>query len=204
MKIYTVTPEKRKPDVREIRRYIRAGKDTSDTLDAIIDRASERIYMSSVPRVCYTVLPLRLENGCDIYIGELYMQSKSLYKRLFGCFEACIFAASVGCEADRVIRADSASSALAGLCADAAGSAAIEDVCDDFCLYLSDESAKRDCITTERFSCGYGDLSIDHQKDIAEMLNTKKHIGATLSSGVMMTPTKTVTAIVGIKKTEKE
>ena len=56
---------------------------------------------------------------------------------------------------------------------------------------------------TRRFSPGYGDLSLDLQKTVFELLNPEKHIGITLTDGMLMTPMKSVSAFIGIKRTEK-
>ena len=52
---------------------------------------------------------------------------------------------------------------------------------------------------TTRFSPGYGDFSLEHQPALLSLLDTQRRIGLTLSEGGMMLPTKSVTAIVGIR-----
>ena len=47
---------------------------------------------------------------------------------------------------------------------------------------------------------GYGDLSLNYQKDIIEFLQAKKNIGVSLTESLMMVPVKSVTAIIGIGK----
>ena len=54
-----------------------------------------------------------------------------------------------------------------------------------------------------RFSPGYGDFDICYQEPIVRMLNCAKTIGLTLTDSFMMTPTKSVTAVIGIS-TQKE
>ena len=198
MKIYSESISIDPPSKDEIMRYMRAGKDVNQELDSIIERATERVYNSITPRVCYIYLPLEID-GESLNLGEISFKSKSLASRLSGCHGVCIFAATVGTDVDRIIRASGAVSSVSGLAADAAGTAAVEEVCDEFCRMLEKEAGKRGECTTHRFSAGYGDLSIEYQKDIVNLLDIKKHIGVTLSVGGMMTPTKSVTAIVGIK-----
>ena len=55
-----------------------------------------------------------------------------------------------------------------------------------------------------RFSPGYGDFSILHQKELLQMLEAPKKIGLTLTEGYMLTPTKSVTALLGMSKDAKE
>ena len=54
-----------------------------------------------------------------------------------------------------------------------------------------------------RFSPGYGDFDICYQEPIVRMLNCAKTIGLTLTDSFMMTPTKSVTAVIGIS-TQKD
>ena len=52
-------------------------------------------------------------------------------------------------------------------------------------------------------SLGYGDFDICYQEPIVRMLNCAKTIGLTLTDSFMMTPTKSVTAVIGIS-TQKD
>lgn len=198
MKIYSESINISAPSKCEVIRYMRAGKDVDRELDKIIDTSIDKVYSSITPRACYVYLPLEID-GENIYLGEISFKSISLAKRLCGCHRVCIFAATVGTDVDRAIRASGAISSVLGLAADAAGTAAVEELCDEFCRRIDIEAREQGECTTSRFSAGYGDLSVEYQKDIINLLQTKKHIGVSLSVGGMMTPTKTVTAIVGIK-----
>ena len=191
------------PDISEVKRYMRAGGDESYALDIAVREEIEKICRAATPRACYARLPIAF-CGDKIKIGDLYMNSESLKKRLSGCEFAYVFAATVGYEVDRVVRASSVKSGLLGLAADAAGSAAIEEACDSLCEIFSKIESGAGYSTKTRFSCGYGDLSIEYQGEILGMLDAKKNIGVTLTLGGMMTPTKTVTAIVGVERVDSK
>ena len=199
MKIYSESINISVPDKREVMRYMRAGMDIADELNEIIDTSISKIYGGITPRVCYAYLPIEID-GEKVIMGEMTLESISIVKLLSGCHGVCVFAATVGTEVDRIIRASSAISSALGLAVDAAGSAAVEEVCDELCSVLEQMASERGESITRRFSAGYGDLSLEYQRDIINLLQTKKHIGVSLSDGGMMTPTKSVTAIVGIKK----
>ena len=203
MRIENVSLKINPLDISEVKRYMRAGKDESLELDLLVREQIEKVYAVSTPRACYVKLPLVI-CGDAIKIGSFEMKSRSLSKRLDGCHFAYICAATVGSEVDRLIRASSVRSSILGLIADASGSAAVEETCDELCRMLSESEKADGCLTESRFSCGYGDLSIEYQKDILDMLDAKKNIGVTLTLGGMMTPTKTVTAIVGVKKDDSQ
>ena len=53
-----------------------------------------------------------------------------------------------------------------------------------------------------RFSPGYGDFSIEHQGMILRMLDTAKTIGLTMTDSSMLTPSKSVTAVLGLSRTD--
>ena len=69
----------------------------------------------------------------------------------------------------------------------------IENVCDLFNKKINGEYQ----YTKSRFSPGYGDLPIEFQRDIFSVLNLNKNIGVYLTEGMQMTPSKSVTAIIG-------
>ena len=65
---------------------------------------------------------------------------------------------------------------------------------------MREEFTKNGSTLTPRFSPGYGDLSLDLQTDLIRITEAQKHIGITLSENLIMIPTKSVTAIIGIKQ----
>ena len=110
-----------------------------------------------------------------------------------------VFAATTSIAVDRLINRFSKLQPSKSLMIDAVASAAVEDWCD---IINSEISQKGE--TKPRFSCGYGDFSLSHQKDILELLDAQRKIGITLSESLMMLPVKSVTAIVGIEEEGKD
>ena len=77
-------------------------------------------------------------------------------------------------------------------------SATASSLIESFCDYVNkslvgEEKAK------PRFSCGYGDFALEHQKDILKVLEADKRLGVCLTESCMMVPVKSVTAIIGIR-----
>ena len=52
--------------------------------------------------------------------------------------------------------------------------------------------------TMPRFSPGYGDLPLTAQREMFRMLECEKRIGVYLNESLLMSPSKSVTAIVGL------
>lgn len=140
-------------------------------------------------KVCYRELPVMLDGDvCDF--GFFQVTSKQLARHLSGCSRVIVFAATLGVGIDRLIAKYSSLSPAKALMFQAIGAERIEAVCDAFCGELG---AKR------RFSPGYGDLPLATQKDIFAVLECEKKIGLTLNSSLLMSPSKSVTAFVGIE-----
>ncbi len=55
---------------------------------------------------------------------------------------------------------------------------------------------------TDRFSPGYGDMPLAQSGQICEVLNTGRSIGLTVSQSGILMPRKSVTAVLGISRTQ--
>ena len=51
-----------------------------------------------------------------------------------------------------------------------------------------------------RYSPGYGDFPLTAQKTILALLDAPRSIGVSLTSSLMMVPSKSVSAVIGVKK----
>lgn len=131
-----------------------------------------------------------LNDGVDLGFGKI--ASLNLKKNLQNCNEAFVLGATLGFGVDRLLRTEALRSPFNHYITDAVASAAIEALCDYAQSMLPP--------TMARFSCGYGDFNIENQKNILKFINGRKELGITLSETCLMTPTKSVTAIMGIKK----
>ena len=77
----------------------------------------------------------------------------------------------------------------------AIGTERVEALCDAF----QAEIAAAETSIAPRFSPGYGDFPLDCQKDIFAVLDCGS-IGLTLNSNLFMTPSKSVTAVIGVRE----
>lgn len=170
---------------RDILRYAgakNADDEVCDLLRSCLDEVGDKLSY----RVCY----------CEITVRDLQalgISSRDLAACLDGCDRAVLFAATVGLELDRLIAKYGRLSPARALMLQAIGAERIEALCDAFCTELAKEHR-----TTARFSPGYGDLPLSCQKDLFAVLDCERKIGLTLTDSLLMLPTKSVTAIVGI------
>jgi len=179
----------------EILRYMGAkelDEAASDLLDSTLAEAEPSLkYM-----VCYTELPLKItDDACEI--GGVLFESKSLSDSLKGGDSVVLFAATLGAEFDRLLMKYSKLSPAKALMLQAFGTERIEALCDAFCKNYEEEQR---VYLTRRFSAGYGDLSLLCQREIFDMLDCEKRIGLTLNDSLLMSPSKSVTAICGVNK----
>ena len=144
-------------------------------------------------KVCWGRFPVRrMENSLDF--GIFRTESKALMKNLEGCEEIIVFAATIGLEIDRLIRRYSSLSPAKALFFQAIGAERIESLCDAFCDDLKGKGLQ----LRPRFSPGYGDLPLELQKDLFRVLDCPRKIGLSLNESLLMSPSKSVTAIIGI------
>ena len=140
-----------------------------------------------------TNVDLSSENVCDF--GFMTVESSHLYRNLSGCREAFVMAVTTGIGVDRLLARLNVTSQAEHFVTDGLSSAAIESFCD----YVSDQM-KQGLNCAPRFSPGYGDVSIEVQKPLLQRLNAAENLGISLNSACLMTPIKSITAIMGVRK----
>ena len=183
-------------DMGEIMRY--AGiKEKNNEMEALINASISEIKGKLSYKICFGEFSLSfLEDYIDL--GFAKTESEKLKINLRGCHKAIAFAATLGIELDRMIARYSHTSPAKALIFQAIGAERIEALCNSFCRDLAEEKALVGEKLRPRFSPGYGDLSLDIQKDIFRALDCPRRIGLTLCESMMMSPSKSVTAIIGI------
>ena len=184
-------------DRREALRY--AGvRDNSpemrELLDGCIAESADRLTY----KLCYREYDIKFGDS-EIDLGFTKTSSASLINTLFGCRKIIVFCATVGVDMDRLIQKYALISPARSVMLQALGSERVEAICDRFCEEITSDVSATGGSVTRRFSPGYGDLLLDMQREIFVSLNPQKHIGVSLGADLFMTPTKSVTAIIGIK-----
>ena len=139
------------------------------------------------------IVSLAVENN-SVLLDGVKIESCSLYKNLKGCKSAIVLCVTLGNLVDKLLLKYSIKSTYEHFVIDALSSALCESLCD-----LVDKTLTKDLKTKNRFSVGYGDLSLKYQKDILKMANAEKYLNVKLSESLLMCPTKTITAIIGIE-----
>ena len=186
---------------REILRYM-GCKNLSPETEELINNAISECIERLTYKIVYREFPLQ-HKGNYIDLGFVRTESKDLKKALSSCDSIMLFAATVGIDIDRVILKHGKFSPSLALAIQALGAERIEALCNTFCHEINVICALNGKTTLPRFSPGYGDLPLSLQRDIFTALDCTKHIGLTLNNSLLMSPTKSVSAIIGIKNNEE-
>ena len=189
--------------VKEVQRYMgyRGIADISPEIQAKIGKAVDQVSLQSHPRIISKEYPVTIDgNKVTIHDGteDIVLESASLSRNLEGCCGAILLAATIGPACDMLVRRAGVTSAVDASIYQACGAAAIESFLDDMNDRYKADYEARGFFLRPRFSPGYGDLKLDHQKDWFRLLDITKQIGIELTDSLLMVPTKSVTAIIGI------
>jgi hypothetical protein len=189
--------------VKEVQRYMgyRGIADIGPDIRAKIDKAIGQVSLQSHPRIISKEYPVTVrDNDVTIHAGseDVVLHSESLARNLSGCCGAILLAATIGPACDMLVRRAGVTSAVDASIYQAAGAAAIESFLDDMNDRYKADYEAQGLFLRPRFSPGYGDLKLDHQRDWFRLLDITKQIGIELTDSLLMVPTKSVTAIIGI------
>jgi len=206
LKIYEATEnsELLKVNIPEVKRYagIMSRSSVSET-DEEMDRMIAECMKEVMPVLTYKVSYMKFPITWDTNMPNLPFNdfgSKNLAKNLTGCHEVVLFAATVGIGIDRLIAKYNKVSPVKALFMQALGAERIETLCDFFNDEVKKEAKVAGCVTAPRYSPGYGDLPIEVQKDFMTILDCSRRLGINLNESLLMSPSKSVTAIIGIKE----
>ena len=178
---------------KEVLRYLKVAKSDPIT-DMLVDECIEEIYKIASPRAVYTESSIELISDDTVKFDFMTTKSHSLTLNLKGCKKVYFFAATLGVEIDRAIERYSKILQSKSAVYHAVGSALIES----FCNYIN-EMLVANSKSTPRFSPGYGDFSLQSQSEILTALDAERKIGIILGDSLLMSPSKSVSAIIGIK-----
>ena len=179
-------------DRRELLRYAGVRADSPE-MTALADSVIAEALPKITCRLAYR----------ELSVSELptaRLLSEALTARLGDSSSVVILAATVGLDLDRLINRASATSQARALLLDALGAERIESLLDLFEKNLAEKYEKTGRVLLPRFSAGYGNIPLELQKHIFKLLDCPRSIGLTLTDSLVITPTKSVTAFIGIKE----
>lgn len=189
---------------KEAVRYLGYGKQKADekTLNLIADAFAE-LEHASEKRMTYRIFDMHITDDEGILIDHMQIHSKNLLKNLKGCEQVILLGATLGIKVDLLMKRYSYTDMARVVVLQACAAAMLEEYLDERQRDLSKEMEKEGFYLRPRFSPGYGDFSILHQKDILSMTDAAKKIGLTMTDSSMLTPVKSVTALIGLSRQQE-
>jgi len=185
-------------ETQEVLRYLGyRGKPADERTLQSITSCMNELRSAVTPRSLSLLLPVVFD-GDAVLLGNLRVESADLSRHIAGCGEAYLFAATLGAQADFLLERASKIDMSRAVVMQACAAALTESVCDEAEREISAQAAKRGLFLRPRYSPGYGDFSILHQRDLLGILQAQKKIGLAMTQDSMLVPTKSVTAVIGL------
>ena len=188
---------------REVYRYLGLGRHEPDERTALlVEESLVELENAAAPRFFSRSYPLSVLPDGKLDLTCFRVESRDLSRNLKDCQEVILLAATLGTCPDLMVRRYSRLEMSRAVVVQAAAAAMIEAWCDRKNGELKEEALRQGKYLRPRFSPGYGDFSLDCQKDIIRALEAEKTVGVTLTDSLLMTPSKSVTAVIGAGRNE--
>lgn len=145
-------------------------------------------------------------NSFEILDGVLKLddyfliESNNLADHLIKSKSIVILAVTLGMKVEQIIKKEMLINPSNGLILDAIASEFIEKCANEACKQIVMEEK---FFRNTRFSPGYGDLSLQTQEKIIEILDTERKIGLYSNQSFLLLPSKSITAFFGLFDTKK-
>lgn len=186
--------DKRKIAISDAELSARLGRVVSHT-DPELERVTHAVMQTAEPRYAVTRVKISYPNETSVDLGFATVESTALVKNLRGADEAFIFVVTLGASVDRMLARLFATSRAEGFIFDAVASALVEAACD-----TAEAEIRAELRCRPRFSPGYADFGIEHQAALLDFLGAPAHLGVCVGESCLMSPMKTITAVMGVCK----
>lgn len=164
-----------------------------------LDKAVYKLEWAAKPRYTYRQFPL--EAGAGVSVGGMLLPGANIEAHLAGCHSCIVVALTLGQGADAAIRMAEAVDMAEAVLMDTAASVLIEQYADILSESLMQQAVANGEYVTGRFSPGYGDLSVVIQPQLVRLVDAQRAIGLSATESYILTPRKSITALVGVAKT---
>lgn len=189
-------------DQKEALRYLGyVGNKPEENIQKILNECESNVLDIIDPRYIYKCFDI-ISNKDKIVLDncKLELTGNDIVNHLKGCTKVILMCATLSINIDRFIRVTQITDMTKAVIIDSLASVAIEKVCDNIQDDIMEEFSGY--FQTYRYSPGYGDFPIEIQKDFLSVLDAPKKIGLTSTDDCILTPKKSVTAIIGLSETQ--
>ena len=179
-------------DLAQAARYFGARGGADAATQALLEKCAVPLLAAATPRAVW------LEADPDSLTAAGILAGEDVAKHLEGCTAALLLAVTLGPGVDAQIRRAGVGDIAAGVASDALGSALAEQAAEAAEAELRQWAARQGKYLTGRYSPGYGDWPLAVQPLLAAALDTARRAGLCVTENNLMTPRKSITAILGV------
>ncbi len=189
-------------DLKEVFRY--SGGNNTDIGLFLSDKELIDLTQNCIFEVNKVLKPQ--VSWCEIYFNNSdyaklfsFINTSDIFSSLItDCEKLILFAATIGIGVDKLIEKYRLVSPVKSVLINGIGSERAEALCDSFTGLMESKYSEAGFKLKPRFSPGYGDLPLGMQVEILRILDAQKIMGLYLNDSYLITPSKTVTAIIGL------
>ena len=186
-------------DRREALRYLAIARPDAGSLQTI-EPVAAKLEAAVTPKFTFAAFPLEHTPEGEALIGAgLTLPGEMAKTMLKDCSHAVLLLCTLGAGFETLLRAATARDMAKAAMLDACGSAYVETGCDEAEKAVAARFPGQ--YLTDRFSPGYGDLPLSLQPALCAALDAQRRLGVTVTESLLMVPTKTVSAVIGLADT---
>ena len=184
-------------DIGEVLRYLGVREDPDGATARAVEAEADTLLRAVRPRYVYRLFPIeRGPEGVILQGSGVTLPGDMAASLLAQCREAALLACTLGAGFETMLRAAQARDMARAVILDACGSALVEAGCDRAEREIA--ARRPGMYLTDRFSPGYGDLPLGIQEAVCGALDAQKRLGIQVTESLLMNPTKSVTAVLGL------
>lgn len=184
----------------EALRYLGYGDALPDeNISRLIDECEKKLLETIKPRYLYRIFDIsRMSDGIHLENCTLVLKGKDISEHLNDCKKIVLICATLSMDTDMLIRNAQINNMAEAVILNSLANVCIEQLCDEIELEIYERLPQY--FYTWRYSAGYGDLPIEIQPEFVDIMNAQKRIGLCVTSSGMLTPEKSVTAVIGLSE----
>lgn len=179
-------------DWAEALRYMGCFEAPDPATQALLESGQNLLFAAARPRGWWVKLPL------EAAPPDLRLDSSDIQKHLEGCTGFVLLGVTLGAGVDALLRRLSVTDLAQAAVTDALASVLAERMAAQMESAARLKMEQENLYCTGRYSPGYGDWPLEAQAALCRLLDSQRRFGAGCSSTFLLTPRKTVTALMGV------
>ena len=189
-------------DAIEARRYAGLQKAVDFDEEKILE-ACEDTRLLAKPKGIWEIYDYDCETQTINANPPCPLQGKKIGQHLAGCEKVIALSATVGEDIEEdITKRFSSGEYSSAVLMDAAATAAVEQLADGMEKAISPKMAAQGFLLKWRFSPGYGDWPLTQQPELIRLAKAEQ-IGVKLTTSMMLTPRKSITALIGLYRKQE-